>query len=574
MKMYKRLFAFLLSIVITLSFMPAIAFAEDDDDPGMWNGYKWGDYTLNAGSTYTAEIYEPREYYSFKFTPDETGTYTFRSTGTFDTYGRILDDNGDELDYADGGGDEDNFSIDFDAEADKTYYLQACMFFYDSIGTFTVELSKTSGSGDDDETDASERWGGNALYDEEFGIYYDDDFNKYYGYEYVTIENPYDYASFTFSPLDDGYYCFRATGDCNTFGRVMDYSDPDFASFYKEDDSSGDGDNFSIVFKADEEETYYLQAAMYGGETGDFEVELETYDPGMWKGQMSGPYPISVNVAEEVDPMDPREYFRFKFTPSASGKYIFRSIGSDDTCGRVLDENENVIGENDDIDEDTNTNFSITFSALQGKTYYLETCMYKLESGLYDVEVVKDETPPPIQPKSIAKASVSNVVPKDYTGRAITQAPIVTLNGVRLTNGVDYTLSYVGNVNPTTAAYVIITGKGSYTGTINRTFVIRPVVPAIKLTKVTKGSKSFTAKWPKASAAVQRQFTGYQIQYGTSKAFLSSKTKNTTQKGSKKVVIRKLKKKKTYYVRIRRYYKWNGQLLYSAWSPAKKVKTK
>ena len=48
MKMYKRLFAFLLSMVITLSFMPAMAFAEDGDDPGMWNGYKWGGYELSA----------------------------------------------------------------------------------------------------------------------------------------------------------------------------------------------------------------------------------------------------------------------------------------------------------------------------------------------------------------------------------------------------------------------------------------------------------------------------------------------------------------------------------------------
>jgi hypothetical protein len=50
--------------------------------------------------------------------------------------------------------------------------------------------------------------------------------------------------------------------------------------------------------------------------------------------------------------------------------------------------------------------------------------------------------------------------------------------------------------------------------------------------------------------------------------------KSTTVKRASKVVIRKLKKKKTYYVRIRRYLVWNGQTLYSAWSPAKKVKTK
>ena len=95
------------------------------------------------------------------------------------------------------------------------------------------------------------------------------------------------------------------------------------------------------------------------------------------------------------------------------------------------------------------------------------------------------------------------------------------------------------------------------------------------LKKLTKGSKSFTAKWTKATTAVQKQFTGYQIQYSTSRDFKKSvKVKSTTKKNAKQVVIRKLKKKKTYYVRIRRFLNWNGMTVYSNWSPTKTVKTK
>ena len=189
-----------------------------------------------------------------------------------------------------------------------------------------------------------------------------------------------------------------------------------------------------------------------------------------------------------------------------------------------------------------------------------------------DDPIPDDPDPAPI---SIDSASVSNIVAKTYTGKAITQAPVVKLKGVTLKNGVDYTLSYKNNINVGTGAIVMIKGKGSYTGTIVEVFTIRPFVPSLKLTKLTKGSKSFTAKWTKASSAVQKQFTGYQIQYSTSKNFSkATKVQSTTKKKVSKVVIRKLKKKKTYYVRIRRYYKWNGQTLYSAWSPAKKVKTK
>jgi hypothetical protein len=136
-------------------------------------------------------------------------------------------------------------------------------------------------------------------------------------------------------------------------------------------------------------------------------------------------------------------------------------------------------------------------------------------------------------------------------------------------------LSYKNNINASTAAYVTITGKGNYKGSITRKFTITPLVPALNLKSVSKGSKSFTARWPIAKKAVQKQFTGYQIQYSTDKTFATgTKVKSTTQRKAKQVVIRKLKKKKNYYVRIRRYLKWNGQLVYSNWSAVKKVKTK
>ena len=97
----------------------------------------------------------------------------------------------------------------------------------------------------------------------------------------------------------------------------------------------------------------------------------------------------------------------------------------------------------------------------------------------------------------------------------------------------------------------------------------------VNLTKVSKGKKSFTAKWKKASKKQQKQFSGYQIQYSTSPDFSGwVKTKGTTKKFASKVVIRKLKKKTTYYVRMRRYKKSGGGTIYSDWSAVKSVKTK
>ena len=95
--------------------------------------------------------------------------------------------------------------------------------------------------------------------------------------------------------------------------------------------------------------------------------------------------------------------------------------------------------------------------------------------------------------------------------------------------------------------------------------------------KLTKAKKAFKITWKKVSGV-----TGYQIQYSTSKKFTKKTTKSVTVSSNKakspSKTIKKLKSKKTYYVRIRTYktVKLNGKnvKVYSSWSKAKSVKTK
>lgn len=77
--------------------------------------------------------------------------------------------------------------------------------------------------------------------------------------------------------------------------------------------------------------------------------------------------------------------------------------------------------------------------------------------------------------------------------------------------------------------------------------------------------KKVKAKWKKNSKA-----GGYQIEYSTSKKFTSAKKVKVSAKSTTKT-ISKLKKGKTYYMRIRSYKKTGGKTYYSAWSSAKKV---
>ena len=100
-------------------------------------------------------------------------------------------------------------------------------------------------------------------------------------------------------------------------------------------------------------------------------------------------------------------------------------------------------------------------------------------------------------------------------------------------------------------------------------------IKGVRLTKITKGKGRFTVKWKRAGKKQLKQFTGYEIQFSTRHDFSKNvKTKSTTKKKASKVVIRKLKKKTNYYVRVRRFRKMGGKTVYSNWSNVKKVRTK
>ena len=79
--------------------------------------------------------------------------------------------------------------------------------------------------------------------------------------------------------------------------------------------------------------------------------------------------------------------------------------------------------------------------------------------------------------------TVSDIEDKTYTGSAITpevEVKDISRNTV-LTKNTDYTISYKNNVNAGTAT-IIITGKGNYTGTVEKTFKINGDENPIKVT--------------------------------------------------------------------------------------------
>lgn len=76
---------------------------------------------------------------------------------------------------------------------------------------------------------------------------------------------------------------------------------------------------------------------------------------------------------------------------------------------------------------------------------------------------------------AVTNCKVSGLTTKTYTGKAQTQSITVKYGNKTLKNGKDYTVSYQNNINAGTA-YVIIKGKGSYSGTVKRSFKINPAL--------------------------------------------------------------------------------------------------
>ncbi len=141
-----------------------------------------------------------------------------------------------------------------------------------------------------------------------------------------------------------------------------------------------------------------------------------------------------------------------------------------------------------------------------------------------------------------------------------------------------YTDTGVKNKDGIMYTYKIVPYNSNGKGNPGSDIIIR--LKGTKLTGVTNtGSKKAVVKWKKGDKLSGSSVTGagYQIQYSTSKSFTKgSKTKTVTVSSMSKTkkTLSSLKKGKTYYVRIRRYEKYNYNKYYSAWSSAKKVKIK
>ena len=132
-----------------------------------------------------------------------------------------------------------------------------------------------------------------------------------------------------------------------------------------------------------------------------------------------------------------------------------------------------------------------------------------------------------IRPVSVASASVSGLKSVTYTGKALTQSPVVKVGSTTLVSGTHYTVSYKNNINAGTAT-VTITGKGDYTGTRSVTF------------KINKAAQSITVKSSASSVPVGKTATVTITGNKGTKSFKSSNTAVATVNSSGVVTAKKV----------------------------------
>ncbi len=338
----------------------------------------------------------------------------------------------------------------------------------------------------------------------------------------VNIENSGDYAYFQFTPESDGKYEFYSIGDYDTYGYLYDEN---MKEITHNDDSSG-SNNFSITYNLEKDKTYIFACRMWNSDTtGNFNVILKKVEPEHVHGWNNG-------------------VVTTKATCKATGIKTYTCT----ECG---------VTKTETIAKISHTYKTTTTKATTSKNGSIVTKCTVCGNVLKNTTIY--------YPKTIKLSKTSYT----YNGKVQTPSVIVKdSKGKTLKKNTDYTVTYAKGRKNVGKYTVTIKFKGNYSGTVKKTFTIKP--KSTSISKLTPGKKKFTVKWKKQTS----QTTGYQIQYSTSSKFKSAKTVTVSKNKTTAKTISKLKAKKKYYVRVRTYKTVNGTKLYSSWSKSKSVTTK
>ena len=132
-----------------------------------------------------------------------------------------------------------------------------------------------------------------------------------------------------------------------------------------------------------------------------------------------------------------------------------------------------------------------------------------------------------------------------------------------------FSVSPEGVITANKVGEALVTASANFEGSVlsNQLTVMVKENKNVGIKKLKRGNKKVTLYLKNLS----KNISGVQVQYSTSSTFKNAKTKTVKAAKADSITIRKLKGKKTYYLRVRSYKKLNGKRKYSSWSAVKKV---
>lgn len=219
----------------------------------------------------------------------------------------------------------------------------------------------------------------------------------------------------------------------------------------------------------------------------------------------------------------------------------------------VDDENSiEVVNVNDDIDQDNNSDVTIN-TDISNDISEEDSIEDTRETGKETISIVDD----------VDESDKNVIYPTDNTGSNQNTSIVDTKPAAEETMVTTPVNSVESNITTT-----VIAGRTGYAKTsMNDEEETAINVP--KISKVKSGSKKCKITWKKV-----KDISGYEIQLSTSKKFKKIAKTVKVSEASSSVTVKKLKKKTTYFVRMRTYIIINGKRITSDWSGVKKVTVK
>ncbi len=352
-----------------------LSFTTQSNPLGDDHGNSAGAATSVALNSTVAGLLSPagdQDYFRVALTT--SGTLTVYTTGSTDTFGRLLDGNGVELANNDDATDL-NFRISRSVSA-GTYYIAVRHYSGSGTGAYSLRVEfvpNVAPAGDDHGNSASTA---TAIGTNQSIL--------------GTINPAGDLDYFRLTLTSGGPLTIYTTGSTDTFGRLLDSNGVELAS---NDDATDTNFRISRTVSAG---TYYVAVRHYSTTgTGAYSLRADFAPPPTSVSDDHGnsvgaatAIGTNTTVAGAINGGGDQDYFRITLT--AAGTLTVYTTGSTDTFGRLLDSNGVELASNDDA---TDLNFRIGRSVNAG-TYYIAVRHFSAtDTGAYGLRADFVATP-------------------------------------------------------------------------------------------------------------------------------------------------------------------------------------